>query len=463
MMVLAVILAGFLWMVRYRFQSRFMRAYMLFYTVLLVMVVNKGNKDTVNEFQGDNLGPLSLARWAVLGLLVLMALRMKVPPAFKTDALLGIMVLLFVVDSLLSSTYSDDFTYSFPRAAGFAMLGVGLLRGLAFYLHNNENCVGFFRFHYYIAWLVLLPALVFHFAGFDSFGVSMVMGRYAGAFDNQNMLGVFSALIVPYVVHHWRVEAKTPRQRWLDLALLGLIFFGLWISGSRGGLLAAVLAVATYFFVVNAESRLKIVAASVCLIGGLTAFPDLGSDLVSFARKETAKKVESSAITEQLYEERRFEIWSAVWPIFWKEKLTGYGFASSHLLAFPNAKDQESARHLHNSYLELFGDLGLIGTVLFLLVLYRLAQKGVTLTRRRAPPEERHLYAVFISIFVAGVVNAFFESWLFAAGNLLAIMFWAPVAGLVGQWAQRSVTVSDRAAVPAIGRLSYPGLQTQLK
>jgi O-antigen ligase len=133
--------------------------------------------------------------------------------------------------------------------------------------------------------------------------------------------------------------------------------------------------------------------------------------------------------------------------MFWKEKLTGYGFASSHLLAFPNAKDEESARHLHNSYLELFGDLGLIGTVLFLLVLYRLATKAVTLTRRRAPPEERHIYAVFISIFVAGVVNAFFESWLFAAGNLVAVMFWAPVAGLVGQWAHRSVTVSDRAAV----------------
>ena len=150
MMVLAVILAGFLWMVRYRFPARFMRGYMLFYTVLLVMVVNKGNKDTVNEFQGDNLGPLSLARWAVLALLVLLALRIKVPPTFKTDALLGMMVLLFVIDSLLSSTYSEDFTYSFPRAAGFAMLGVGLLRGLSFYLHNNENSVGFFRFHYYI-------------------------------------------------------------------------------------------------------------------------------------------------------------------------------------------------------------------------------------------------------------------------------------------------------------------------
>jgi O-antigen ligase len=149
--------------------------------------------------------------------------------------------------------------------------------------------------------------------------------------------------------------------------------------------------------------------------------------------------------------------------MFWKEKLIGYGFASSHLLAFPMAKDQESARHLHNSYLELFGDLGLIGTVVFLLILYRLAQKAVALTRRRAPIDDRHIYAVFIAIFAAGTVNAFFESWLFAAGNLLAVMFWAPVGGLIGQWAQRSVPLKDRATVPALGQLSYPGLQTQLK
>src|SRR5262249_53611901 len=177
MMVLAVILAGFVWMVRSRFKARFMQAYILFYTVLLVMVVNKGNKETVSEFQGDNLGPLSLARWAVLALVVLMALRMKVPPTFKSDVLLGMLAILFVLDAMLSSTYSDDFVYSFPRAAGFAVLGIGLVRGLAFYLHKNENAVAFFRFHYYIAWMVLLPALVFHYSGFDSFGVAMVMGR----------------------------------------------------------------------------------------------------------------------------------------------------------------------------------------------------------------------------------------------------------------------------------------------
>ena len=124
----------------------------------------------------------------------------------------------------------------------------------------------------------------------------------------------------------------------------------------------------------------------------------------------------------QMSEEERFKMWSGVWPLFWKQKLTGYGFASSHLLVFPFTRDEEAGRALHNSYLEIFGDLGLPGLVLLLLLFYQVAAKSLVLIQQRGEFLERSINAVFISVFVAGSANALFESWMFSVGNLTSLL-----------------------------------------
>src|SRR5581483_8071482 len=131
------------------------------------------------------------------------------------------------------------------------------------------------------------------------------------------------------------------------------------------------------------ESRLKILALSICAALLFTFFPGLQSRVVSFIRKDTAERAEVKNVAEQFYEERRYNMWTGVFPLYWKEKMTGYGFASSHLLTFAFTNDKEAGRHVHNSYLELFGDLGLPGITLLLLILYRIAVHGLTLLHRR--------------------------------------------------------------------------------
>ena len=66
----------------------------------------------------------------------------------------------------------------------------------------------------------------------------------------------------------------------------------------------------------------------------------------------------------------------------------------------------------------------------------------MTLAIQRNGPLERNINAVFMSVFVAGLVNAFFESWMFSVGNLTSLMFWAPTAGVVARWAWRTAPVS---------------------
>jgi O-antigen ligase len=463
MIVAGVLLVTILWLLIYQFKDRFMRAYGAFFLVLLFFVVNKGSLNQLAFFSQDALSPISLLRWLTLGVLVVVSLRIRKPASFRVDVLLATLASLFLLDIMLSTLYAEDTSYSFMRALSFVLMAIAIFIGFVFFLHLRTHCLSFFRLHYYTALCLFPTAMLLHLTGLHEYGAAVVMGQYAGPFSNQNLFGIFSALVAPYVLFHWRMEATTRLRWWLDLGLLAVILIGLWLSNSRGGLLATLIAVSSYFFVVNLESRLKIIALSICAALLFTFFPKLQSSAVSFIRKDTAERAEVKNVAEQFYEERRYNMWVGVFPLYWKEKMTGYGFASSHLLTFAFTSDKEAGRHVHNSYLELFGDLGLPGITLLLLILYRVIAHGLTLIHREASGLERNINAVFIAIFAAGAVNAVFESWMFSVGNLISLMFWGPVAGIVAQWAWGRQAVSEPLLVAkANGEYAGAGLRPQL-
>ncbi len=209
MIVLALLVGSILWLLRYKFQDRFLRAYGLFFLILLVYASNKRGYGISDAMSEGAFSQLSLVRWALLIVLFVVCMRMKRPENFRTDVPLAALVILLVADVLYSATYAENFNYSFYRGLSFAFLALSMLTGAAIYFHSAENCVRFFRFHYLIGWITLVPMLLLHIVGLNSLGVTIIMGQYAGLFGNQNMYGTFSALLTPYIVFHWRVVAQT--------------------------------------------------------------------------------------------------------------------------------------------------------------------------------------------------------------------------------------------------------------
>jgi O-antigen ligase len=434
MVIGAIVIITVLWLLARRYREKFIRAYGVFFLVLLFFVMNKGEGNQIDELAEGVFSPLSMMRWVSLGLLLLVSIRLGRPDGYHLDAAIGVLGGLLLADISISTFYAEDFEYSSMRAISFILLAIAILIGFARYLYWRVNCIRYFRLHYYIAWCLLVPAMLMHLAGLHSYGVSVIMGSYAGPFANQNMFGIFSAFIVPYVLFHWRVEARRKLQRRMDLVLLATMVIGLWLSNSRSGMLACLIAVATYFFVVNTASRLKISAAAICLIIGFLAFSNIRLEVMRFIRKDTVERAEVTGLSSQFYQERRYELWSNILPLYWEEKMSGYGFAMSHHLTLPFSGNRYAARHAHNSYIELFGDLGLPGLILLLLSIYVIAIRSIALIQRNGNYLQRNINAVFISIFAAGTINAFFESWMFSAGSVLSLMFWGPAAGIIAQW-----------------------------
>ncbi len=459
--VLIFILGSFLWLFRYHFRDGFLRAYGAFFLILVVYATNKAYYGISAEMSEGAFSPLSLVRWASLVGFAWYAWRANAPEKFRYDVALGMMVVLLLGDMLLSAVYAEDFSYSFLRAVSFGLLAFAVMKGMTFYLFHSVNCLRFFQLKYYTAWIMLVPGIVMLLSGLG-YGITIIMNQYAGFFGNQNMYGTFSALITPYVLFHWRVVAQKRWQKWLDIALLAVVLAGLGFSNSRNGMSSFVIAVTAYFFVVNLQSRIKIVAAATCILLALFISPAMKNDLVSFVRKGTDKSVQVTDLSSQMAEEERFKMWSGVWPLFWKQKLTGYGFAASHLLVFPFTRDEEAGRSLHNSYLEIFGDLGLPGLILLFLVIYRVSAKVATQIQQKGEYLERNINAVFIAVFAAGAFNAFFESWMFSVGNVTSLMFWVPAAGVVARWAWRPANVREPALFGAArSDYGYARLQPQ--
>jgi O-antigen ligase len=460
MIVAGVLLATLGWLLIYRLTDRFIRAYGVFFLVLLFFVVNKGPLSELAFFSAEATSPISLLRWLTLGVLVGLALHVRKPDTMHLDVVFGILMSLFLLDILVSTTYAEDRGYSLMRALSFVFIGLTVLYGFPRYLFWRTNCLPFIRFHYYIALCLLPTAMILYLTGFRQYGAGVIMNQYAGPFSNQNLFGIFSALITPYVLFHWRMEATTRLIWWLDAGLLLVIFTGLWLSNSRGGMLATLIASTSYFFIISLESRLKIVALAICLAVFLIVFPNLQSSVISFIRKDTIERAEVKNVQEQFQEERRYSMWAGVFPIYWKEKMTGYGFASSHLQLFPFSGDKEAGRHVHNSYLELFGDLGLPGISLLLLIVLRTAWCAMKLTQRSENYLQQNINATFIAIFLAGTTNAFFESWMFSVGNIISLIFWVPIAGILAQWASRPARIPDQVRINLVApEASYQGCQ----
>jgi hypothetical protein len=432
------VMATLLWLLARRWRDPLVRAYGLFLMILLLFASNKEAYGIGSSLTESTFSPLSLLRWALLGWFVWQAWRQPQPEGFQVSLPIASMAILLLIVMLLSGLYAEDRGYSWMRALSFAMLAFALVRGLAPHLSRSLHCLTFFRFHYAVAWVSLAPFLLLHLLG-GGYGVTIIMGQYAGFFGNQNAIGAVSALLIPFVLFHWQVLAERRWHRIADLFLLGILMAGVWLSGSRNGTASTLLAILTYFFIVNLQSRLKIVAAGVVILLLFGIFPTLQSDVTRFLRKGTDRTVEIRDFRSQVTEERRYEMWTGVWPKFWAQSLTGYGFAQSHLLVYEFTEDREAGRSLHNSYLETFGDLGLPGISLLGLLLAFVGGQSLGVVTRTTQLLERQMAAVFIAIFVAGSFNAFFESWMFSVGNLLSLLYWSGVIGIVAQtsWRRR--------------------------
>lgn len=124
----------------------------------------------------------------------------------------------------------------------------------------------------------------------------------------------------------------------------------------------------------------------------------------------------------------REEVWRIGMDLFKARPLEGYGFGSTQNLLLRESWKfvQFQGGHFHSSYIEGLVETGLLGFLAFIALLIFTVARGVSdAGRTRALPQQSWpLAALPFAILVGAMGHALFETWLLAAGNADAPLFW---------------------------------------
>ena len=129
----------------------------------------------------------------------------------------------------------------------------------------------------------------------------------------------------------------------------------------------------------------------------------------------------------------RVEVWPVAMHIIGQRPFFGHGFGTEDLLFQSYGYDPESflqhtGSYLHNSYLGLTAQLGLVGALAFFLPLIFFAYRRIRVSLGDARLEVTHALE---GTLIAALVACLFESWIYSMGNSQAFPFWVCLALLL--------------------------------
>jgi len=182
--------------------------------------------------------------------------------------------------------------------------------------------------------------------------------RYGIKNIETDQLSILLAIAMPMAAYlstrykHWLLKS-------LNIIAMPLIFYGIFLTGTRTGSIVGMLGV-LYWVFANRKASMMIKAA----IAGFFVIAVIG--VLSFAPKASVDRILSAgkSISSGTLNYRTV-IWSGTIKQWKKEPITGIGIGG---LGYGLSHEHVNYRAAHNTYLEILAENGAIGLMLYLLM-----------------------------------------------------------------------------------------------
>ncbi len=240
-----------------------------------------------------------------------------------------------------------------------------------------------------------------------------IEGRVVSTFENPNVLAEYLIMIIPLCVA-MLIITKHPRAK-LILGFAALASCGCLVyTWSRGAWLGFIIGMLIFFLMYHRNTL-------TALLFGLLGVPFLPFVLPDSIIQRFAS-IGDLRDTSTAY---RVNIWKAVTKMigdFWQTGV-GVGEASfKPVYSLYALSGIETAPHSHNLYLQITVELGIVGLVVFAVMLFVWAQSSLTLHKNESRPEKLLSAAVFcgmLAVLAQGLTDyiwynyrVFFMFWL---------------------------------------------------
>lgn len=245
---------------------------------------------------------------------------------------------------------------------------------------------------------------------------SEITNRVYSTLDNPNVLGEYLLLITPFAAA-CLLTAKTWPRRLFYLGCLGAMLLCMLFTTSRGGWLGLLFAAA--IFIVMLDARF-ILLGLVALVVMYFSLPDWVVE-----RFTSIGNMSDSSTSYRVY------IWLGTISMlkdYWLSGL-GPGIAAFNMVYPAYSFNTVSAPHSHNLFLQLMCDAGILGLVLFLMVVfsfYRRTFSAFSISTKAGDKTVRIYLAAAVSA-VSGFLLQGMTDFSFY-NNRVTLFFWAVIA-----------------------------------
>jgi putative inorganic carbon (hco3(-)) transporter len=295
----------------------------------------------------------------------------KFPPATKTTLLIIILMLWISVTSILGTGPEDQIDEKWQFAEKMFLMTI-----VAYTLTTTRA-----RLDQLIVVCVFSIAIYGIKGGLVSLlltgGTSRIYGPDGTMIGDNNDLGVALTMILP-LMFYLRERYRKPFLKWPLLALIGLTFLGDIFTYSRGALVA-LFSMGTVLWW---RSQRKIWMAALIAVAAYGVW--------SYAPPEWFSRMDTiEAYRQDESAESRLYLWHLAWAMALKRPITGAGFHWSYDPSSVNRQLWDSGlpsltqpKAPHSNWLEMLGDHGFVGLVIFIAVLASTAFDARWLVRR---------------------------------------------------------------------------------
>lgn len=319
---------------------------------------------------------------------------------------------IFIIFAFLSMVYSPFPQLTLERSATVLLLYLSVFWIIWKYAYDYgpERTI---RIILLVAWIIYVTGFLMVFVGpYRPF----LQARFTGVFYNPNGMGVISALILPLAL--WQYMETKKRS---SLFLFVLILASLMVSGARGSINAAVISLGYLAYVRLGKNKPLFLFFSLSIVFILIWVIET---LIKTAFK-SYMRIESIPILGG-----RLEVWPIALNLIMDKPIFGYGFGVEDKLIALNkiVLHKHAGAYMHNSYLGITLQLGILGFILLLVPLFVLLFKELAVKRDNSTPLLR--YALRSSL-IAGLICCIYESFIYSVGNAQSFPFWMIVMLLV--------------------------------
>ncbi len=246
-----------------------------------------------------------------------------------------------------------------------------------------------------------------------------VTNRFCGVLGNPNAIGTTASVCAPMLLAVW-----WHRRRLYLAALLALCLLCAWKSGSRAGMLGVLVGlsacVAVYYRVRWFPVVAIVVIATALLVWNLND----GARTAVFGFVTRDHSGAEGGFDLNAVAANRFGEWATGWTSIMRRPVFGQGYGVGGTgLATP--WDHSYGYPLHNSFLQIWQENGVIALLLTVATVFLCVSKVANLFLSPERTRDPILWGGVAGVFVGGLTNSFFESWLVSVGNLGTLPFWA--------------------------------------